>query len=229
MSPDNKSLKLRYSLLYLQIIQMTQSMKNIKLLLVGLCLIMAAACNQPSKESKTTNEVIENIMTRRSIRQYKAEPVARDVLMKIMECGINAPNGQNKQSWEVRIVANPDLLAEMSEAMGAAHGGNDFAKGCFRGAPVMVFIARDLSYDFSAYDCGLLAENIMLSAWSLGVGSICLGSPVRFLTDNNLCKPYIDRLGFSAGYEFCLCVGLGYPDETPEAKPRDMGKVAFVE
>ena len=122
-------------------------------------------------------------------------------------------------------------MAEMSEAMAAGHPDMpaEFAKGCFRGAPVMVFIARDLSYDFSAYDCGLMAENIMLSAWSMGVGSICLGSPVRFLTDNDVCKPYVEKLGFSEGYELCLCVGLGYADETPDAKPRDMGKVKFVE
>lgn len=204
-------------------------MKHISILSACLCLLLTASCNQPAKESKMKNEVIENIMSRRSIRQYKAEPVDRETLMVIMECGINAPNGQNKQSWEVRIIDNPDLLKEMSEAMGEAHGGNEFAKSCFRGAPVMVFIARDLSYDFSPYDCGLLAENIVLSAWSLGVGSICLGSPVRMLTDNDLCKPYVDRLGFSKGYELCLCIGLGYPDETPEAKPRNMGKVAFVE
>lgn len=204
-------------------------MKNVNILLAGLCLVLAAACNQPTNENEMKNEVIENIMSRRSIRQYKAEPVDRETLMTIMECGVNAPNGQNKQSWEVRIVDKAELLKEMSEAMGKSHGDNEFAKGCFRGAPVMVFIARDLSYDFSAYDCGLLAENIMLSAWSLGVGSICLGSPVRFLTDNELCKPYVDKLGFSEGYELCLCVGLGYPDETPEAKPRDMGKMAFVD
>lgn len=192
-------------------------------------LIMATACNSVNDNDKETNAVIENIMSRRSIRKYKAEPVDRTILEKIMECGINAPNGQNKQSWEVRVVDNPALLAEMSEAMGAAHEGMDFARGCFRGAPVMVFIARDLSYDFSAYDCGLLAENIMLSAWSLGVGSVCLGSPVRFLGDNEICKPYVERLGFSEGYELCLCVGLGYADESPEAKPRDSSKVRFVE
>jgi nitroreductase len=200
-------------------------MKAISILLAGLSLILATSCNQPAQED--TNAVIDNIMTRRSIRKYKTMPVGRDTLNMIMECGINAPNGQNRQSWEVRIVDNPELLAQMSEAMGAAHG--DFAKGCFRGAPVMVFIARDPSYDFSPYDCGLMAENIMLSAWSLGVGSIALGSPVRFLTDNDICRPYIERLGFSQGYELCLCVGLGYADESPEAKPRDMGKVAFVE
>lgn len=204
-------------------------MKTRIILLAAICVSIATACNQSKNETAMKNEVIENIMSRRSIRAYKDMPVGRDTLTKIMECAINAPSGQNKQSWEIRIVDDQTLLNQMSEAMGQAHPGNDFAKICFRGAPVMVFIARDLSYDFSAYDCGLMAQNMMLSAWSLGVGSVCLGSPVRFLTDNELCKPLVDRLGFSEGYEFCLCVGLGYATEQPEAKPRDMGKVKFID
>ena len=204
-------------------------MKSLNFIIACVGALMAVACAHTPQQTEEQNAVIETIMTRRSIRNYKLVPVGRDTLNMIMECGINAPNGQNKQSWEVRIVDNQALLNEMSEAMGEAHGGNEFAKGCFRGAPVMVFIARDLSYDFSAYDCGLMAQNMMLSAWSLGVGSVCLGSPVRMLTDNEICKKYIDRLGFSEGYELCLCVGMGYADEEPEAKPRDMGKVAFID
>lgn len=202
-------------------------MRAISILIAGLGLFLATSCSQPAQTD--TNKVVENIMARRSIRKYKAEPVSREILAQIMECGINAPNGQNKQSWEVRIVDNPQLLEEMSQAMADSHQGSEFAKGCFRGAPVMVFIAHDISYDFSAYDCGLMAQNIMLSAWSMGVGSICLGSPVRFLTDNELCKPYVEKLNFSDGYELALCVGLGYADESPDAKPRDMGKVTFVD
>lgn len=198
-----------------------------------ICIVMTTACAQTPQQPQAgeSNEVIETIMARRSIRKYKAVTVGRDTLNMILECGINAPNGQNKQSWEVRVVDNPELLNEMSEAMAAAHPEvpEEFAKSCFRGAPVMVFIARDLSYDFSAYDCGLMAENIVLSAWSLGVGSICLGSPVRFLTDNDACKPYLDKLAFSEGYELCLCVGLGYADEDPAAKPRIMEKIKFIE
>ena len=201
-------------------------MRTVNIALVGLCLIMAVACNQPAKESEMKNEVIENIMSRRSIRKYTAEPVSRETLMKIMECGINAPNGQNKQSWEVRIVDNTELLSQMSEAMGEAHGGNEFAKGCFRGAPVMVFIANDPAYDFSVIDCGLLSENIMLSGWSLGVGSVCLGSPIRFLRN---APEAMDKLGFSEGYTPVICIGMGYPAESPQAKPRDFGKVRFVD
>ena len=206
-------------------------MKKIKLLLAVVCVVALAACCTKTEETmKYENETIETIMERRSIRKYKPETVARETLEKIMECGINAPNGQNKQSWEVRVVDNPVVMDEIKAVMAEAYGDKaEMAVGCFRGAPVMVFIARDLNYDFSAYDCGLLAENIMLSAQSLGVGSICLGSPVRFINNNPACAPILERLGFSEGYEFCLCVGLGYADEAPEAKPRMKEKVKFVE
>lgn len=188
----------------------------------------AMAKEEPREER---NEVVETIMARRSIRKYKDEAVSRGLMTEILDCGINAPNGQNKQSWEIRVVDDAQLLGDMSRAMAQAHPQLDSAMvgGCFRGAPVMAFIARDLSYDFSAYDCGLLAGNMMLSAWSKGVGSVCLGSPVRFLTDNDLCAPLLQRLGFSEGYELSLCVGFGYADEAPEAKPRDKSKYRFID
>ena len=70
---------------------------------------------------------------------------------------------------------------------------------------------------------------MMLSATSLGIGSICLGSSVRFINYSSESAAIFERLGFSEGYELCLCVGLGYADESPEAKPRDMQKVKFIE
>jgi nitroreductase len=208
-------------------------MKTFNILSAAILLLAASACcqNQAQSSGNNSDAVIENIMARRSIRKYKNIPVGRDTMNVILECGINAPNGQNRQSWEVRVVDSPALMDEIKEAMAQGHPDMEpkAVKGCFRNAPVMVFIARDPSYDFSAYDCGLLAENMMLSAWSLGVGSICLGSPVRFLTDNDACRPVLEKLGFSAGYELCLCVGFGYADEAPAAKQRNPEKVKFVE
>ena len=204
-------------------------MKNIVIIL-GICLLTAISCRQAGdqKETGMKNEVIENIMARRSIRKYKAEPVDRETLTKILECGINAPSGQNKQSWEIRIVDNPEVMKEIIGLMQAGNPEADpgMIKGCFRGAPTMVFIANDPSYDFSVIDCGILSQNIMLSGWSLGVGSVCLGSPVRFLRN---APEAIAKLGFSEGYTPVICIGMGYPAESPEAKPRDFGKVKFID
>ena len=200
-------------------------------ILAGTILLSCISCgNNRSEETvmKEGNPVIENIMARRSIRKYKAEPVSRATMDTILMCGINAPNGMNRQSWEIRVVDKPEVMAEIKEYMKAANPDvkPEMIEGCFRGAPTMVFVANDPAYDFSAIDCGLLSENIMLSAWSLGVGSVCLGSPVRFLMNS---PEAMDRLGFSEGYTPIICIGLGYQDESPEAKPRDAGKVSFVD
>ena len=182
-------------------------------------------CMEKSECKK--NAAIENIMSRRSIRNYKQQAVPREVLNQIMECGINAPNAINRQSWEVRIVDNPELQAQIKAAMAAT--GNERAEGCFYNAPVWVFIAQDSAFPFSAYDCGLMAENMMLAANALGIGSVCLGSPVRFILDSPQKDAVLEMLGFSDGYELCLCISMGYPNEKPEAKPRDISKVKFVD
>lgn len=200
-------------------------------ILAGTILLSCISCgNNRSEETvmKEGNPVIENIMARRSIRKYKAEPVSRATMDTILMCGINAPNGMNRQSWEVRVVDKPEVMAEIKEYMKTANPDvkPEMIEGCFRGAPTMVFVANDPAYDFSAIDCGLLSENIMLSAWSLGVGSVCLGSPVRFLLNS---PEAMTRLGFSEGYTPIICIGLGYPDESPEAKPRDADKVKFID
>ena len=205
-------------------------MKHIFISLIVLTITLMGCVPSTPKEN-TENTVIEAIMARRSIRQYHAVPVGRDTLMQIMTCGINAANGQNKQSWEVRIVDNPTTLTQIQDLMAAGNTAlnPDMVKGCMRGAPVMVFIARDRNYDFSAYDCGLLAGNMMLAAQSLGVGSICLGSPVRFINDAENSAEILNILGYSENYELSLCVGLGYAAETPAAKPRDINKVKFLD
>ena len=205
-------------------------MKKILLTLILITIALITSIPMNAKD-KTDNVVINTILARRSIRQYHATPVGRDTLMQIMECGINAANGQNKQSWEVRIVDNPATMTQIQDLMVAGNTelNPDMVKGCMRGAPVMVFIARDLNYDFSAYDCGLLAGNILLSAQSLGVGSIVLGSPVRFINDATNSAEILNILGYSENYELCLCIGLGYAAEAPDAKPRDINKVQFVD
>ena len=133
-------------------------------------------------------------------------------------------------SWQLpqRVLQGMTQIQDLMAA-GNTELDPDMVKGCMRGAPVMVFIARDLNYDFSAYDCGLLAGNILLSAQSLGVGSIVLGSPVRFINDAVNSAEILHILGYSENYELCLCVGLGYAAEAPDAKPRDINKVQFVD
>lgn len=195
--------------------------------------LSAVSCgNAGASGSKAVDEVI---MSRRSIRSYKQVPVSRDTMIRILNAGINAPNGQNRQSWEIRVVDNPETLEKIRDAMAVANPSVPAARDCMRGAPVMAFVAADPSYEFSMLDCGMLVENMVLSAWSMGVGSVCLGMPVRFLdgTPEVRAVPEVREvmsgLGFSNVYKLVLCVGFGYPLESPDAKPRDASKYRFVD
>ena len=187
--------------------------------------------NATAPEINPSDVVIENIMTRRSIRKYKPQPVNRDTMQIILNCGINAPNGMNKQSWEVRVVDNPEFINGVTELFKKANpkaAEDPSFKNMFRNAPTVAFIANDPSYNCSQIDCGLLGGNMMLSAWSMGIGSCCLGGPAAFMRSPEAAE-YLKKLGFSEGYELLYCIAFGYPDETPAAKPRDAGKVKFVD
>ena len=76
---------------------------------------------------------------------------------------------------------------------------------------------------------GLLGKNICLAALELGLGTCFMAGPSMFLTTNEKAKPYLDKLGFSEGYKLRYVIGVGYPDETPAAKPRDLSKIKFVD
>lgn len=181
---------------------------------------------------KYQNAVIENIMTRRSIRKYEERPVDRDTLATILECGVYAPNAMNKQCWEIRVVDNKEFIDGATEVFKqsapAQMTSDPEFKNMFRNAPTVVFVACEKGQRFSQIDCGLLGENIMLAAWSMGIGSCCLGSSAAFFTSPALAE-YLKKLEFSENYELVYCIGLGYPAEEPAAKERNMDKIKFIE
>lgn len=189
-----------------------------------------ASDEQKEAAVQQKNEVIETIMSRRSIRQYKDMPVERTKMDTILMCGINAPNGMNRQSWEIRVVGKEyiDGVTKLYVEENPDAAKDPSFKNIFRNAPVAVLVAADTEYELSQIDCGLLGENMMLSAWSMGIGSCCLGSPVRFLKSETA-KEFYDKLQFSDGYELVYAIGFGYPDEAPAAKPRDAQKIKYVD
>ena len=208
--------------------------------LLGMTLLMMSCGEQkseaPTPVVMTEQIVVDNLMTRRSIRDYKDEPVPRDVMNIILDCGIHAPNGMNKQPWEIRVVDDKDMLNAMTDAYLAGFDENDPRypkndpnfRNMFRNAPTVAFIAMEPGL-CSQIDCGLLAGNMVNAAWAYGIGSCIQMSPVHFMK-SEAAKPYLEKLSFSDGYEFLMVIGFGYPkNEIPEAELRIKEKIHFVE
>lgn len=199
--------------------------------IAALCLASCGQGGEAVKQDDGQNPVIEAIMSRRSIRKYKDTPVEREKLQLIAECGVNAPNGMNAQRWEVRIVDNAESIAAISEEYKKANPQllerDPGFKNMFRNAPAVICVAVPAGDD--GVNAGLLGENIMLAAHSIGLGTVCLGGPVRFLKDSEAGRAFIAMLGFSEDYSLLYMIGVGYPDEAPDAKPRDLSKIRFVD
>ena len=177
------------------------------------------------------NPVLSSIMARRSIRKYMDKPVEHEKLEVIVKCGINAPSGMNRQPWVVRVVENQQLIADVTEVYKQENAeqvkrDKDF-KNMFRNAPNLICVCTPANGG-GELDAGLLGENIMLAAQSMGLGTCCLGGPVRFLLSNEKCKFFLDRLDIPTDYKLNYIIAIGYPDEQPEAKPRDASKVKFI-
>ena len=202
-----------------------------------LCLAGTGCCqNAPqSTEDEMKNPVIETIMARRSVRHYTDQAVPRELLQQIAECGVNAPNAMNHQQWEVRIIDNQEYFDGLTQVMKDSSPfpmGTDDPKfrNVLRNATAAIAVAcPDDESGMCLINVGLLCENVCLAAKSLGLGSVVMAGPVMMMNNTQAAKPFLDRLNFSEGYKLRVIVGLGYPDEDPDARPRDLGKIQFVE
>ena len=207
--------------------------------IIPIAMVIAATLSgcQTNEMSMTEKEtpVIDAIMARRSIRKYKDTPVPRELLQKVAECGVNAPNAMNKQEWEVRIVDDENYLNEVTELMKVdmpffVKSDQPGFRNGFRNATAIIAVAcPDDEMGMTLLNVGLMGENMCLAAQELGLGTCVMGGPSAFLNSNEKAKPYLDKLEFSEGYKLRYVLGIGYPDEAPDAKPRDLSKIKFVE
>ena len=159
------------------------------------------------------NPVLSNIMARRSVRKYLDKPVEHDKLETVVLAGINAPSAMNHQNWAVRIIEDQKLMADVKDKC--------------RNAPNLICVCAPDNGRFDL-DAGLMGENMMLAAQSLGLGTCIQTGPVRFLTTDEKAKAFRDSLDIPNDYKLLYVISIGYPDEQPEAKPRDASKVKFL-
>ena len=199
--------------------------------LITICLLAVMGVFEAQAQATYENEVINTIMARRSVRKYLDKPVEHEKLEAVVRCGINAPSGMNRQPWVIRVVENQKLIADVTEVFKAKSpdmvSRDPNFKNMFRNAPNIICICTPAKGG-GELDAGLLGENILLAAQSLGLGTCCLGGPVRFIKTEPEAKFFLDSLEIPEDYQLNYIIAIGYPDEQPEAKPRDASKVKYI-
>ena len=174
------------------------------------------------------NPILDAIKSRRSIRKFQPDMPEKKDLEQIIEAGLYAASGMGKQSPIIVAVTNKELrdrLSEMNRKIGGWPKGFD----PFYGAPVVLIALADKSVPTYVYDGSLVMGNLMLAAHALGLGSIWIHrAKQEFESEEG--KAILRDLGIEGDWEGIGHCVVGYIDGAePEAKPRNDGRVFWVE
>ncbi len=202
----------------------------IPLILCAVAMLFASCKEQPVPEfiddKPEKNIAMENLLTRRSVRQYTAEVPPMEVIEEICKAGTYAPTGMNRQSPIIIAVTNKELRDSLSR-MNARVIGNDSIDP-FYGAPVVLVVLADKNVHTYLEDGSLVMGNLMNAAHAKGLGS-CWIHRAREVFETEEGKQILKDLGIEGDYVGIGNCILGYTDgEYPEAKPRKENWVYWV-
>lgn len=183
------------------------------------------------------NETIKVIKNRRSIRKFKSEQIRDSELQEILGCALLAPNARNQQKWHFTVIQNKSVLSKMinilkenmlnSGIQFLAERAKDPNFNPFGNAPTIILITADKTARFVEIDCAAAAENILIAAESLGLGSHIMTSTELLFTSEKG-KKLKQELEVPEGYEHIYTIALGYKDEAPLAKPRRKDAINYI-
>ena len=172
------------------------------LIVSGLILMMmTVACNSEKKEGTfQTQDALENIFARKSVRKYLPKPVEKEKTDLLLKAGMAAPTGKDTRPWEFVVVTERVALDSMAAAL-------PYAK-MLKDAPMAIVVCGDTTKSSYWYlDCSAVTQNILLAAEAIGLGAVWTAT-----------YPYADRMEVVKKYTGIpeqinsLCViPVGYP------------------
>ncbi|HNU36608.1 MAG TPA: nitroreductase family protein [Methanomassiliicoccales archaeon] len=150
-------------------------------------------------------ETLEAINSRKSIRRFLDTPVEKENIQMLLEAAIRAPSAMNKQCWRFVAVTNKDMITKLAKT-------NMVFNGWLKDAPAVIVVCADPkdSADMNGlpyymWDAALAAQNLVLAATDLGLGTCYLAAYDE--------KKVKELLGIPEELRVVCMTPLGYPTE----------------
>ena len=171
---------------------------------------------------------LETILTRRSTRNYRPDPVEQEKLDQILDCARQAPSGGNNQTNHLLVIRNKevmDKLAAMAEKAFAKMEPDENTYASLRraieaskkggyifhyNAPVLIAVANRKDYSNNIADCACAIENMMVAANALDLGS-CWINQLKWLNEEPEVVAYLQSLGMKEDERVYGALIVGYP------------------
>lgn len=172
-------------------------------------------------------DIISSIKERRSIRCFKSVPIPKEEVLEILEAGRYSPSGCNMQPWYFTVVTNKELLEEINiktKAIMVEQSRTEYLRGkglnpnyhVFFNAPCVIFVSYNNDSVTPIEDISVATQNILLQAYSMGIGSCWIGNVKPLLQKDS---DVVAKLGIPQNHTPFHAISLGHTDFYPKTGP----------
>lgn len=171
------------------------------------------------------NEVINNILTRRSVRDFNETQVSKEDMELLIKTGLYAPSGRGMQSWKFTGVMNQDLIHEIENVISEVLGRKNYS---FYKSKSIILISNEIGGKWSKEDNACALQNIMLAAHSMGIGSVWINQ-LQDICDHEIVRPLLDKMGIPENHEVYGLAALGYQVSESRGIVEKKGEFTIIE
>ena len=151
-------------------------------------------------------EALEALVTRRSTRNYKPDPVEQEKIDKILEAGRQAPSGGNNQTSHFFVIRNREVLDKLIVMTEKAFAAMEATENTYASMKHSINASKKGGYVF----CYNAPENMMVAANALDLGS-CWINQLKWLNEDTEIVEYLRGFGMKENERVYGAVIIGYP------------------
>lgn len=182
------------------------------------------------------SNVLENILTRRSIRKYTNQQISDENLNTILTAAKHAPSGGNSQTWHFTVIQNKEKLLKLNKNIKVAFEKLEVDENTYKSirsgkiaskndsysfyynAPTLILVSNNVDYGNAMADSACALENMFLTSNDLKLGSCWINQVSWFDNDKNV-RSLLTEMGIPKNHKVCGCICIGYMDgKAPIAK-----------
>ena len=171
------------------------------------------SCNQQQPKTME-NQVINNILTRVSVRQFTGEKISDEQVECLLRCAMAAPSAVNKQPWEFIVINDEALIKRLGEALPFSRCTNNPAVAIIPCGNMQRTLEKEPDYWID--DLSAATENILLAAHAMGLGAVWTGVH----PGAERVKQVQEIVGLPEHIVPLCIIPVGVPAEQPEVKDK---------
>lgn len=167
------------------------------------------------------NTVIENILTRRSVRAFTEKEISKEDIDILVKCALYAPSARNLQTWKFTVLTKKEDIRELASVMGKALGREGYD---MYSPSALIIPSNKKDSPFGRDDNACALQNIFLAAHSLGIGSVWINQ-LNGICDEPEVRKVLNKFDIPEDHIVFGMAALGYAADAQAKTVEKTGEV----